>query len=146
MFWELKILECLHMGIISPVFGDAWVWPAFYLSSSASSSSCWAVSSSLKDMFSWHGLAYLKLLLEGSVAFSYINLINGNFSFLTVPYTFPPFEGPWKKLWPVCICGDMTDYLLDGSYSHSSLFWKTCYGMPGLKTFGISDKGSWSGI
>lgn len=67
------------------------------------------------------GLAYLMLLPEGSVALSHINSFSENFSFL-ISFSFPIsihfpitsygrlFDGPWKKLWPVCPCGDMTDY------------------------------------
>lgn len=84
-------------GVLSPVFGEVQVFgplvlPLFHFRYNAPSSSYLAISSSPKDILihSWHWLTYLRLLPE-SVAFSHINSISGNFSFLSVPYTFSPF-------------------------------------------------------
>lgn len=78
------------------LWGGASVWPArstlFHFRCVAPSSSCSAISSSPKDILvlSWHGPAYLRLLPE-PVAFSHINSISGDFSFLSVLDTFSPF-------------------------------------------------------
>lgn len=135
----------MHRGVISPAFGGgASVWPAnfsiFYLSYSPLSSSCLAISSYPETYFLGLGLlACLKLLQEGSAVFSHINSVSGDFSLICGLIYCPTtlygtlFDGLWKKLWPVCPCRDMTDcrwlflcLFLDGSYSHSNLFWRIC--------------------
>lgn len=105
----------------------------FYLSYSPSSSGL-AISSSPKDILFWHGLAYLKLLPEGSVVFSHTNSISGDFSLLIVAHTFPLLCMIHCLMAFGKSCGQCTtDYrklflcpFLDGSYSHSNLLWKTC--------------------
>lgn len=57
------------------------------------------------------------------------------------------FDGLWKKLWSVCLCGGMADYrklflypFLGGSYSHSNLLWKTCMALLVLRILEFSVK------
>lgn len=87
---------------------------------------CSSVSSFPKDIHSWHGLACLKLLPEGSFAFSHINSASADFYPLRVPSAFPALRvvscsvAPGQSCIQCALDGGRTDY----GWLLLCLFWR----------------------